>query len=128
MNLLGEDFSANRAFVPEMLIAARCMAAATELLKPHMAGESGETVGRVCLGTVRGDMHDIGKNLVKIMMEGSGARGRGSRRGRLGEQFVDAGRRAALRHHRLLVAADDDDAGNARGRGADQARGASAIR
>ena len=72
MNLLGEDFSANRAFVPEMLIAARCMAAATELLKPHMAGESSETVGRVCLGTVRGDMHDIGKNLVKIMMEGSG--------------------------------------------------------
>ena len=72
MNILGEDFSANRAFVPEMLIAARCMAAATELLKPHMAGEGGETVGRVCLGTVRGDMHDIGKNLVKIMMEGSG--------------------------------------------------------
>ena len=72
MNELGEDFSASRAFVPEMLIAARCMAAATELLKPHMAGESSETVGRVCLGTVRGDMHDIGKNLVKIMMEGSG--------------------------------------------------------
>ena len=45
MNLLGEDFSANRAFVPEMLIAAHCMAAATELLKPHMAGESSETEG-----------------------------------------------------------------------------------
>lgn len=72
MTILGEDFSANRAFVPEMLIAARCMAAATELLKPYMMGESSETIGRVCLGTVRGDMHDIGKNLVKIMMEGSG--------------------------------------------------------
>ena len=48
------------------------MAAATELLKPYMTGESSETIGRVCLGTVRGDMHDIGKNLVKIMMEGSG--------------------------------------------------------
>ena len=69
MTILGEDFSANRAFVPEMLIAARCMAAATELLKPYMTGESSETIGRVCLGTVRGDMHDIGKNLVKIMME-----------------------------------------------------------
>ena len=72
MTILGEDFSANRAFVPEMLVAARCMAAATELLKPYMTGESSETIGRVCLGTVRGDMHDIGKNLVKIMMEGSG--------------------------------------------------------
>ena len=59
MTILGEDFSANRAFVPEML-------------KPYMMGESSETIGRVCLGTVRGDMHDIGKNLVKIMMEGSG--------------------------------------------------------
>ena len=89
MNLLGEDFSANRAFVPEMLIAARCMAAA-ELLKPHMAGESGETVGRVCLGTVRGDMHDIGKNLVKIMMEGSGLEVVDLGVDVSAEQFVDA--------------------------------------
>ncbi|MCI5831463.1 MAG: corrinoid protein [Clostridiales bacterium] len=72
MKQLGEDFSANRAFVPEMLLAARCMAAATELLKPHLTAGSTETIGRVCLGTVRGDMHDIGKNLVKIMFEGSG--------------------------------------------------------
>ena len=69
---LGEDFSSNRAFVPEMLLAARCMTAATELLKPRLVGEAAVRVGRVCLGTVRGDMHDIGKNLVKIMMEGSG--------------------------------------------------------
>lgn len=72
MNRLGEAFSANRAFVPEMLMAARCMSAATELLKPLMVGEGTESVGRVCLGTVKGDMHDIGKNLVRIMMEGSG--------------------------------------------------------
>lgn len=72
MNRLGEVFSANRAFVPEMLMAARCMSAATELLKPLMVGEDTEPVGRVCLGTVKGDMHDIGKNLVRIMMEGSG--------------------------------------------------------
>ena len=74
MNLLGEDFSANRVFVPEMLIAAKCMTAATALLKPYMVGKSGESayVGSAVIGTVRGDMHDIGKNLVKIMMEGSG--------------------------------------------------------
>ncbi len=72
MTTLGEEFSANRVFVPEMLIAARCMTAATALLKPYMVGSSNEIVGHVCLGTVQGDMHDIGKNLVKIMMEGSG--------------------------------------------------------
>lgn len=74
MNELGEDFSASRVFVPEMLIAARCMAAATALLKPHMVDSTGaaRTIGSACIGTVRGDMHDIGKNLVKIMLEGSG--------------------------------------------------------
>lgn len=72
MTKLGEEFSANRVFVPEMLIAARCMTAATALLKPYMVGSANEIVGHACLGTVQGDMHDIGKNLVKIMMEGSG--------------------------------------------------------
>ena len=72
MNDLGEAFSANRAFVPEMLMAARCMTAALGELKPLMTGGNAETVGRACIGTVRGDMHDIGKNLVKIMLEGSG--------------------------------------------------------
>ena len=73
MNDLGEDFSASRAFVPEMLMAARCMASATALLKPHMvdAGGQRKTIGSACIGTVHGDMHDIGKNLVKIMLEGS---------------------------------------------------------
>ena len=72
MTQLGEDFTAGRAFVPEMLMAARCMNAATEQLKPLLEGEASAPVGRVCLGTVKGDMHDIGKNLVKIMMEGCG--------------------------------------------------------
>ena len=72
MDQLGEDFSASRVFVPEMLMAARCMQAALAELKPLMAGSGGERLGRACIGTVRGDMHDIGKNLVKIMMEGSG--------------------------------------------------------
>jgi len=73
MNELGEDFSLGEVFVPEMLRAANCMSAATEILKPLLADGSGnKAAGRVCLGTVRGDLHDIGKNLVKIMMEGSG--------------------------------------------------------
>ena len=72
MTKLGEDFTAGRAFVPEMLMAARCMNAATDVLKPLLAGENQSAAGKVCLGTVRGDMHDIGKNLVKIMMEGCG--------------------------------------------------------
>lgn len=72
MNELGEDFSKGEVFVPEMLRAANCMAAATEILKPLIAGEKGKAAGKVCLGTVRGDLHDIGKNLVKIMMEGAG--------------------------------------------------------
>jgi methanogenic corrinoid protein MtbC1 len=72
-NELGEDFSLGEVFVPEMLRAANCMSAATDILKPLLAGgNGGGASGRVCLGTVRGDLHDIGKNLVKIMMEGSG--------------------------------------------------------
>ena len=73
MNELGEDFSLGEVFVPEMLRAANCMSAATEILKPLLTGGTGGiAAGKVCLGTVRGDLHDIGKNLVKIMMEGSG--------------------------------------------------------
>ena len=72
MTRLGEEFSAGKAFVPEMLMAARCMNAATELMKPLLVGESKAPAGKACIGTVRGDLHDIGKNLVKIMLEGSG--------------------------------------------------------
>ena len=73
MNELGEDFSKGEVFVPEMLRAANCMSSATDILKPLLtAGSDFKAAGKVCLGTVRGDLHDIGKNLVKIMMEGSG--------------------------------------------------------
>ena len=72
MTRLGEDFSAGKVFVPEMLIAARCMNAAMELLKPLLTQGGSENKGKVCIGTVRGDLHDIGKNLVRIMLEGSG--------------------------------------------------------
>ena len=72
MDRLGLEFSAGRAFVPEMLMGGRCMSAAMEILKPLMVGKATRSVGRVALGTVRGDLHDIGKNLVKIMMQGAG--------------------------------------------------------
>ncbi|MBR0352921.1 MAG: corrinoid protein [Oscillospiraceae bacterium] len=72
MSRLGDDFSAGKAFVPEMLMAARCMNAAMDILKPLLTSGSAKAVGRVVLGTVRGDLHDIGKNLVRIMMEGAG--------------------------------------------------------
>lgn len=73
MNELGEDFSAGEVFVPEMLRAASCMSAATEILKPMLVSANTEgPSGKIVLGTVKGDLHDIGKNLVRIMMEGSG--------------------------------------------------------
>ena len=72
MTIVGDKFSAGEAFVPEMLVAARAMAAGTEVLKPHLAEEGAEPVGKAVIGTVRGDMHDIGKNLVRMMIEGKG--------------------------------------------------------
>ena len=72
MNVIGEKFKTNEVYVPEVLVAARAMNMGTQILKPYLA-ESGVTAaGRVCIGTVQGDLHDIGKNLVKMMMEGKG--------------------------------------------------------
>lgn len=72
MNIVGVKFKNNEIYVPEVMIAARAMAAGTDLLRPLLAGEGVKAAGRVCIGTVKGDMHDIGKNLVKMMMEGKG--------------------------------------------------------
>lgn len=72
MNVVDEKFKNNEVFVPEVLIAARAMNMGTQLLRPLMAQEGVEAIGKVCIGTVKGDLHDIGKNLVKMMMEGKG--------------------------------------------------------
>lgn len=72
MGVIGEKFKNNEVFVPEVLIAARAMNRGMELLKPHFADSGVESRGRVCIGTVQGDLHDIGKNLVKMMLEGKG--------------------------------------------------------
>ena len=72
MSIIGEKFKNNEVFVPEVLIAARAMNAGVQCLKPYLNEEGLPSAGRVCLGTVQGDLHDIGKNLVKLMMEGKG--------------------------------------------------------
>ncbi|MCI9548351.1 MAG: cobalamin-binding protein [Oscillospiraceae bacterium] len=72
MNVVGEKFKANEVFVPEVLVAARAMNMGTTLLKPLLAESGVKATGKVCIGTVKGDLHDIGKNLVKMMMEGKG--------------------------------------------------------
>ena len=72
MNIIGIKFKNNEVFVPEVLIAARAMKAGTDILKPHLVSDQVSAKGKVVLGTVRGDFHDIGKNLVKMMMEGHG--------------------------------------------------------
>ncbi|NLG11122.1 MAG: cobalamin-binding protein [Coriobacteriaceae bacterium] len=72
MDVVGDKFSKNEIFVPEMLVAARAMAAGTEILKPLLAQGGAEPLGKACIGTVKGDLHDIGKNLVRMMMEGKG--------------------------------------------------------
>jgi 5-methyltetrahydrofolate--homocysteine methyltransferase len=72
MNRVGEDFKNNRIYVPEVLIAARAMKTGMALIKSMITAEKIEPKGRVALGTVRGDLHDIGKNLVGMMLEGAG--------------------------------------------------------
>ena len=74
MSAIGEKFKNNEVFVPEVLVAARAMNMGMALLKPYMADCGIEPAGTAVIGTVRGDMHDIDKNLVKMMIEGKGLR------------------------------------------------------
>jgi corrinoid protein of di/trimethylamine methyltransferase len=72
MSEVGRRFQDGKAFVPQLLMAGRAMKAALEILKPMMAGTANTTLGKVVIGTVKGDLHDIGKNLVASMLEGCG--------------------------------------------------------
>jgi 5-methyltetrahydrofolate--homocysteine methyltransferase len=72
MAQVGQLYEEGEIFVPEMLVAARAMTAALGVLKPHLVEEGVEAAGTVAIGTVQGDLHDIGKNLVAMMLEGSG--------------------------------------------------------
>ena len=72
MNIIGEKFKNNEVFVPEVLISARAMNQGVGVLKPLLTAAGVKPVGKACIGTVQGDLHDIGKNLVKLMLEGKG--------------------------------------------------------
>ena len=72
MEVIGRKFRDNEIFVPEVLVAARAMSKGSEVLRPLLAKEGAVASGKVCIGTVKGDLHDIGKNLVKMMLEGKG--------------------------------------------------------
>ena len=72
MDVIGEKFKKNEIFIPEVLIAARAMNQALEIVKPLLKESGVKEKGRACIGTVQGDLHDIGKNLVKIMLESKG--------------------------------------------------------
>lgn len=72
MDVVGEQFESGDFFLPEMLAAALTMKAGVDYLKPHLVGDSNESAGTVIVGTVEGDIHDIGKNLVTMMLEGAG--------------------------------------------------------
>jgi len=72
MSVVGEKFKNNEIFVPEMLIAARAMKKGVEVLAPKLKEAGAEPIGKLIIGTVSGDLHDIGKNLVAMMIEGAG--------------------------------------------------------
>jgi 5-methyltetrahydrofolate--homocysteine methyltransferase len=72
MDVVGKKFKANEFYIPEVLIAARAMHAAMDIIKPLLSESGADTKGKIIIGTVRGDLHDIGKNLVGMMLEGGG--------------------------------------------------------
>ena len=72
MSIIGEKFKNNEVYVPEVLVAARAMNMGMQVLKPYLLQNGVKATGKVCIGTVQGDLHDIGKNLVRMMMEGKG--------------------------------------------------------
>ncbi len=72
MNIVGEKFKKDEIFVPEVLVAARAMKSGMEVLEPVLTADKVDSEGKILLGTVKGDLHDIGKNLVGMMLEGGG--------------------------------------------------------
>lgn len=93
MNRVGKDFKCGDLFVPEVIISAKAMHAGMNILKPHLSGESSANAGKFVIGTVKGDLHDIGKSLVKLMLEGSGFIGIDLGTDVAPDQFVEAVRK-----------------------------------
>ena len=90
MNVIGERFGRHEIFLPDVLLAAKAMYAGMDLLKPLLIKDGIETIGKVVIGTVKGDLHDIGKNLVGIMLKGAGFEVIDLGKDISAEQFVDA--------------------------------------
>ena len=99
MGVIGEKFKNNEVFVPEVLIAARALNAGLDILRPKLAESGVEAKGTAVIGTVKGDLHDIGKNIVKIMFEGHGIQVVDLGVDVSAEQFVDA----AVENHANLI-------------------------
>lgn len=99
MGVIGEKFKNNEVFVPEVLIAARALNAGLDVLRPRLADSGVESKGTAVIGTVKGDMHDIGKNIVKIMLEGNGISVVDLGVNVSAEQYVEA----ALENHAQLI-------------------------
>lgn len=93
MGEVGDQFSAGTIFVPEMLVAARAMQGGLDIIEPIMAATDREPLARVAIGTVKGDLHDIGKNLVVMMLKGAGIEVEDLGVDVSNEQFADAARR-----------------------------------
>jgi 5-methyltetrahydrofolate--homocysteine methyltransferase len=72
MSVVGQRYSTGEFFLPQMMIAARAMTEVVPVLKPHLVGQAAESKGKAVIGTVQGDFHDIGKNIVRMMLEGAG--------------------------------------------------------
>ncbi len=100
MGIIGGKFKNNEVYVPDVLIAARAMNTGTEVLKPLLAGSGVKAKGKVILGTVKGDLHDIGKNLVRMMMEGKGLEVIDLGVDVAAEKFIDA----AMTHNANIIA------------------------
>ena len=100
MDEVGRRFECEEYFVPEMLLSARAMKASMEILRPLLASSGAQPVGRVVIGTVKGDLHDIGKNLVAAMLEGGGFEVIDLGADVAPERFIEA---AATRHADLVA-------------------------
>lgn len=124
MTNLGEQFKNGEVYVPEVLVAARAMKTGTEILKPLLVAENVQSLGTVAIGTVEGDLHDIGKNLVGMMLEGSGFTVMDLGVDVKPEMFIDAGSRRR-EDHRHVRASDHHDAHDGQGHRAPEGRGPS---
>lgn len=112
MTQVGFFFEEGEYFVPEMLISARAMQAGLALLKPHLVEADVKSAGKVAIGTVKGDLHDIGKNLVAMMLEGAGFEVIDLGTDVDPEKFISTAREQAYPNYSYVGSSDDNYAGN----------------